>query len=202
MIADQVQTQLQHIQQVIDIPIWHRIDFWIGVAALFFSFLAFIEAKQAKRAAKAAGKIVKLQTVVSDLTEISTRLDRLDQDIEFTQARDLINEVSRKIRRLVSPFANDPDLITPITTLRESLIRAIDSLNNVVEEPGVPLAPRATYYGVQSSLVNVNGLIADLLGLLESKSAHISERKKRRWWRTPIADLLNRERFKPTRTHE
>jgi|ERR1017187_3297139 uncharacterized protein (UPF0147 family) len=182
MTADQVQAQLQHIQQVIDMPCWNRIDFWIGLAALFFSFLAFIEAKQAKRAAKAAGTIVKMQTVVSDLTEISTRLDRLDPDIEFTQARDFINEVSRRIRRLVSPFTHDADLAGPITILRESLTRVIASLNDVLQEPGAPLAPRATYYGVQSSLMTVNGQIADLLGLLESKSAHIPEHNKRRWW--------------------
>ena len=182
MTSDQILQQLQQLQDAISRPTWHHIDFWIGLGGLVFAVLAFIEANQAKRAARAAGRIVKIQTVVSDLTEISTRLDRLDPEIEFTQARDFINEVSRRVRRLVSPFAADPDLAASITILRDSLTRMVDSLDDVLQEPGAPLAPRATYYGVQSALVNVNGLIADLLGLLESNSANISERKKRRWW--------------------
>lgn len=180
--------QLQRIQAAIELPFWRHVEFWIGAAGLAFSFLAFFEARQAKRAAREAGKIVKMQTVVSDLTEISMRLDRLNPEIEFTEARDFLNEVSRRIRRLVSPFSNDGDLSGAIANIRESLTQATHSLNDVLPEPGVeePLAARATYYAVQASLATVNGFIADLLGLLESKSSHISEDKERRWFRRAI----------------
>ncbi len=165
MIAEQTPRLLQAFEEFLNFPAWTHIDFWIGIAALFFAFLAFIEAKQAKRAARAAGKIVKMQSVISDLTEISTSLDRLHPDIEFTEARDFINHVSRRIRRLIAPFGNDADLVASIAILRDSLTSLNNSLNSALptDDPNAQLPPRAYLYAVQSSMADVNGFVADVL---------------------------------------
>jgi hypothetical protein len=158
------------------IPFWKDWPFWIssviGIAGLVFSFLAFREAKQAKRAATEAGRTVKIQTVAIELTEILQGLDSLDPAILYNEARDFISTLSRRLRRLVSPFQNDPDLATTVTSIRETLTNVKAALNSVRPTAGAaqPLPPNAVYNAVESDLVTINGFVADLLGLLEAKS--------------------------------
>ena len=101
------------------------LNFWIflviGIVGLFYSVLAFNEARKAKTAAKEAGRTVKIQTITIELTEISQRLDKLGMDIQFNEARDLINEVTRKLRRLVSPFREEKEFSATVTALIEAL---------------------------------------------------------------------------------
>src|SRR5262245_23235861 len=95
-------------------PFWKQPDFWIGqlvgLAGLVFSFLGYREAQRAKRAATAAGRTVKLQTVTIELSEISQKLEKIQPEIRFDEARDLLSESSRRLRRAVSPFAKDSTL--------------------------------------------------------------------------------------------
>jgi hypothetical protein len=117
-----VQSQLARIIELLQEPLWRRWDFWIslilglagvgvGIAALKYAILAFEEAKlakeeaeQAKEAATEAGKTVRVQTVAIELGEISQKLGRLQPEIRFSEARDLLNDVSWRLRRAISPF--------------------------------------------------------------------------------------------------
>jgi hypothetical protein len=162
-------------------PFYKQVDFWInvvvGVAGLVFSILAYAEAKQAKRAAVEAGRTVKLQTITIELTEISQKLDRILPEIRFSQARDLLAEISRRVRRAISPYANDDEFRETIVAVRDALIAAQDSLRSVrpTDPEKEDEAPNAVYYGVENELANVNNCIADLLGLFEMKSVGSGE---------------------------
>lgn len=164
------------LQQSIDTPYWAKYDFWIflvlTLAGLVFSVLAFLEAGKAKTAAKEAGRTVKIQTITIELTEISQRLDKLGMDIQFNEARDLINEVTRRLRRLVSPFRDEKEFSSTVTALIEALDIAKKSLNavrpNVLDEENQAI--HSVYYGIEGDLATINGLVADLLGLFEKRT--------------------------------
>src|SRR5258706_5078498 len=110
-------------------------DFWIngviGRGGLLFAVLAYLEAKQAKSAALEAGRTVKLQTITIELTEISQKLDRISPEIRFSEARDLLAEMSRRVRRAISPYANESDFREAISAVREALTAAQESLKTV-----------------------------------------------------------------------
>lgn len=90
----------------------------VSIIGAGFAFFAFIEARKAKHAATEAGTTVKMQTITIEVTEIVQRLDSLDINIDFPTTRDLLNEISRKIRRLVSPFESQPDFAPKIGELK------------------------------------------------------------------------------------
>ena len=168
-LIDQVLEQLQR-------PFWQHADFWIataiGTAGLIFSILAFVEARRAKRAATAAGRTVKLQTVTIELTEIAQKLDKMQPEIRFNEARDLLAEVSRRLRRATSPFAKDSELSTAIAVTREALQAAQASLKAVrPTDPSKEVeAPRAVYYAIEDNFATINNSVADLLGLFEKET--------------------------------
>ena len=123
---------LRMVLEAIHSPFWARVDFWIstllGLGGLLFLLAAFVEARQAKRAATDAGRTVKLHATTMDLTELSQKLDRIPPELLYNEARDLLAEISRRLRRLVSPFAKDDELSAPIHALREALANAQESL--------------------------------------------------------------------------
>src|SRR5438874_2659218 len=96
---------VNHASALVQPPFYLTLEFWIplaiGIAGLVFSILAFLEARKAKKAAFEAGRAVKLQTITIELAEIALKLDHLNLDLNFVQARDLLNEVSRRLRRWV-----------------------------------------------------------------------------------------------------
>jgi hypothetical protein len=157
-------------------------DTWLGlilgVAGLVYSALAYSEAKKAKAAATEAGKSVKIQTITIELTEISQRLDILDMKIDYSSARDLINEVSRKLRRLVSPFQSDKEFGETIIVLKDALNSAKDSLSGV--RPALDkeeIQPEYTVYNaIEGELSTINGLVADLLGLFEKRTIDFGDK--------------------------
>jgi hypothetical protein len=149
-----IQSQVTRTTEFLQEPFWRHAEFWIflllsliglgiSTAGLVYSILAFkeaglakLEAEQAKQAATEAGKTVKAQTVAIELGEISQKLERLQPDIRFSEARELLNEVSRKIRRAISPFAEDLALKSTIGALRQALDGAQSSLKGVRPNPG------------------------------------------------------------------
>jgi hypothetical protein len=157
-------------------PFWKDLGFWIslavGIAALVFAILAWVEARQAKRAATAAGRTVKIQTVAIELTDIAQKLDRIQPEILFNEARDLLTEIQRRLRRLMSPFAKDPELSEAIRAVLEAFEAAQTSLNAV--RPTDPKkeaeAPNAVYYGIEGDFATISNRIADLTGLFEAQT--------------------------------
>lgn len=176
-----IQKQSDSVIQASNYFFYKEIDFWIatiiGLGSLFFSFKAFLEARRAKRAATEAGKTVKIQSITIELTEISQKLDRLRLDIPFDEARDLLTEISRRIRRVISPFQKDPDLCETITALKDTLSNAKNSLNSVrPSDPSKEIeVPHAVYYAIEGDFAAINNAVADLLGLFEKKTINFGD---------------------------
>jgi hypothetical protein len=162
-------------------PYYKNLDFWINVvlatAGLVFSVLAFREARQAKVAAKKAGRSVRLQTVALELTEISNKLDRVEPDVKYRVARDLLSETSRRITRSISAFEDDEKLKDSIATLKDSIDVATTTLNQVRPiTPGAEeQAPQAVYNAVEAHFAKINNGVANLVGLMERLSTSIGE---------------------------
>jgi len=156
-------------------------DFWIncilGLLGVAFSVLAFREARQAKVAAKLAGRTVKIQTVALELTETSMKLDRLEPDLKYRTARDLLSETSRRITRSIAPFTNEEPLKISISALREAIEGASAALNLVRPSTATSEdeAPQAVYNGIETHFAKINNCVADLIGLLEKQSSHFGE---------------------------
>jgi hypothetical protein len=186
--AADVQAILQAISHLNPPPFWQRFDFVIataiGLAGLYFSIKAFQEANKAKQeatrakaAATEAGRTVKLQTVTLDLGEVSQKLDKLRPGIAFADARDLQTEISRRLRRAISPFETYPDLRDAIHRLRAALDAADSALKSVRPSAGSTeaAAPDAVYYALEREFSNIANLTADLMGLCENKTMRIGE---------------------------
>jgi|GEM_PF-3375652 len=172
--------QVLQLQQILQVPFWHHVDFWIstgiGIIGLGFTIWAVFAATGAKRAAVEAGRTVKIQTVAIELMEISQKLDSLDLEIMFPDARDFLNGVSSKLRRLIAPFQNYQDLGPAVANIRESLSNAKTSLNAARPQPGAPPAPVGSVYNaIEADLATISGFVADLLGLMETRAVNIPQ---------------------------
>lgn len=159
------------------IPFYNSAEFYIGsaigLASVFFSIIAFKEARQAKEAAKEAGSAVKIQTITIELTEIIQRLDKLDINITYQDARDFYNEINRKVRRILSPYKKDDDFKEEILEVSESLNSLKSNLENVRpynSEMEDSQTGNTVYYAVEGEFSSLSGLLAELTGLLEQKN--------------------------------
>lgn len=179
---------LQRVRELLEVPFWKHPDFWItlvvGLVGVYISFLAYQQAEAAKeeaeratQAATEAGRTVKLQTMSIELTEVAQKLDRVQPGIRFNSAKDLFNETSRRLRRVMAPFADNADLRGPIEAVKEALDAAQTSLKQV--RPADPVkedeAPNAVYYGVEDNFATINNCVADLLGLVEKQAYDFGE---------------------------
>jgi hypothetical protein len=183
-----VQSQVSQITQLLQEHFWRRWEFWIpfaelAVAAvgLLFAILAFREARLAKQAATAAGRTVRIQSVAIELTEISQRLERIQPDIKFSDARDLLAEISRRLLRATAPFVEDRALSTAVAATRDSLQVAHTSLTKV--RPTDPTkeeeAPRAVYYAIEDNFATISNCVAHLIGLFERETFDSGDRDAR-----------------------
>jgi hypothetical protein len=156
-------------------PFYKHAEFWInflvGVGGLVFSYLAFVEAKRAKRAAMEAGRTVKIQTITVELAEIAQKLDTIQPEIYFSEARDLLAEIARRLRRAISPFATDPAFQKAVEAARAALGAARESLKLV--RPADPRkedeTPNAVYNGIEGEFAAISSCVADLIGLFEMR---------------------------------
>jgi hypothetical protein len=167
-------------------PFWRDLAYYvaqiIGLAGLFYSYKAFKEAgkafheaRSAKVAATAAGRTVKIQTVTIELTEIAQKLDRIKPELLYSEARSLLTELQRRIRRVVAPFADEPGLSNTINSLLRALEAAQASLKSL--RPTDPSAeePFIIYYATQEAFDAINNCVADLLGLFEKQTLDFGE---------------------------
>jgi len=183
---------LDAMRQLLEVPFWKHADFWIssiiGAAGVFVSFLAFRqaekateEAEKAKQAATEAGKTVKLQTMAVELSEVNQKLDRVQPGIKFNVAKDLFNETSRRLRRVIAPFADNSNLQEAIQAVRAALETTQASLKQV--RPTDPTkegeTPDAVYYAIEDNFATINNCVADLLGLVEKHASFGEDDAKR-----------------------
>ncbi|BCV50608.1 hypothetical protein [Shewanella algae] len=162
-------------------PFYTQFEFWIatviGTASVYFSVKAFNEAREAKTAAFEAGKTVKIQTITIELTEIAQRLDKLDFNLSFSEARDLLNEISRRLRRLIAPFQDTTDLSVPCLNLKNALDSAKDALEEVrPQNPEDELPPNTIYFATQGHFSNISGLVAEIMGLFEKRTIEVNDK--------------------------
>jgi hypothetical protein len=185
----EIQTTLEQIHKLVELPFWKHLDFWISFAMAAFgilvSYLAYLQAEaakdeaiKAKQAATEAGRTVKLQTMSIELTEVAQKLERVQPGIKFNEAKYLFNEISRRLRRVMAPFADNNDLRAAIDAVRTALQATQASLKQV--RPADPAkeseAPDAVYYGVEDNFANINNCVADLLGLVEKQAYDSGEK--------------------------
>lgn len=162
-------------------PFYNSASFWIGtvigIASVYFSIKAFSEAREAKKAAFEAGKTVKIQTITIELTEIAQRLDKLDFGLSFSEARDLLNEVSRKLRRLIAPFQSNEDLVDACFSLKMALDDAKKALEDVrpQTEEGMDAPPNSVYFATQGHFSNISGFVTEIMGLFEKRTIEVKK---------------------------
>lgn len=168
------------IIEILSEPFYKSWSFWIsniiGIASIYFSVKAFIEARHAKNAASEAGRTVKIQTITIELTEIAQRLDKLDFDLSFSDARDLLNEVSRRLRRLIAPFQSTTDLVTPCENLKRALDEAKNALDELrPQENGLneEIPQNSVYFATQGHFANISSLVAEIMGLFEKRTIEV-----------------------------
>ena len=135
--GDTDSSQLLRLLTELTRPFYHRPEFWIsfilGLVGIGFSFLAFLEARRAKAAANAAAYNLKIQNITLELAEIVSGMDALDsKNVTYPSARDSINELTRKLTRLLSPFQNDEAFAGPVTEVRKALSEIKESFKNCV----------------------------------------------------------------------
>lgn len=162
-------------------PFYTQIEFWIfmvvGVAGVVFSVMAYHEARAAKKAAFEAGKTVKIQTITIELTEIAQRLDKLDFDLKFSESRDLLNEISRRLRRLIAPFQDNEDLSACCQNLKNALDDAKHALEEVRPQALEDESPPNTiYFATQGHFSNISSLVAEIMGLFEKRTIEVNDK--------------------------
>jgi len=162
-------------------PFYTLPEFWvgsiIGVISIFFSVKAFLEAREAKKAASEAGRTVKIQTITIELTEIAQRLDKLDFELNFSEARDLLNEVSRRLRRLIAPFQANEDMLSQCDSLKTALDEAKLALEEVrpQHDASQDIPSNTIYFATQGHFSNISSLVAEIMGLFEKRTIEVSE---------------------------
>ncbi|MDT0687302.1 hypothetical protein [Autumnicola psychrophila] len=163
--------------QANQIPFYKDWGFWISSAlsavGVLFSIFAFIEAKRAKNAANEAGKAVKIQTITIELTEIIQRLDKLDINITYQDARDFYSEINRKVRRILAPYKQEKDFekeINEIGTCLNELKSSLSEVKPFNKNQDDLDTGNTVYYAVESEFSTLSGKLAELTGLLEQKN--------------------------------
>jgi hypothetical protein len=171
-------------------PFWKDPGYWmvliVGIVGLAYSYLAFKEARKAfhearsaKDAATAAGRTVKIQTITIELIEIVLKLDRIEPNLLYNEARDLLSEVQRRLRRLIAPFAKDSELKDAIATVLQALATAQSELKAVRPTDERAETPFSVYYGTQDAFDTIRNSVADLLGLFEKQTLDFGEKDAR-----------------------
>lgn len=162
-------------------PFYIQTEFWIStilsIAGVLFSIMAYREARAAKKAAFEAGKTVKIQTITIELTEIAQRLDKLDFELSFSESRDLLNEISRRLRRLIAPFQDNTDLANSCKNLKTALDDAKQALEEVrPQDAEDELPPNTIYFATQGHFSNISSLVAEIMGLFEKRTIEVNEK--------------------------
>lgn len=175
------ETDIAMMAEALSEPFYIRPEFWIGsiigIISIFFSVKAFLEARGAKKAASEAGITVKIQTITIELSEIAQRLDKLDFGLSFSEARDLLNEVSRRLRRLIAPFQANEDMVELCKSLKLALDDAKLALEKVrpLHETNLDVPANTIYFATQGHFSNISSLVAEIMGLFEKRTIEVGE---------------------------
>ncbi len=154
---------------------WEQWDFWIflflSISSLAASIWASIEARKAKKAAREAGKTVRIQTITIELSEVISKLERLDMKIDFATARDLLSETNRRIRRFLGPFESEKEYSESISLIFNNLSEAKSSLLQVKpNDQESDVVKNSVYYSIENFISGLLGQLAGLQGKFEQRT--------------------------------
>lgn len=155
---------------------WTQPEFWIGVVigavGLLFSILAYIEAKQAKTAALNAGEFIQIQSITIELNEILHSLQSITSDIQFEEARDILSNVTNKLRRYLASYKKKEEYQDACQKIFDSLQHASKALSDV--KPSGPdlqsIGYGVVYSGIEGSFSIICGHVSELMGLFERRA--------------------------------
>jgi hypothetical protein len=185
----EVQSPLNFVIGLLQSEFWSRGDFWIflilsvvGVVVSSYGLkyavwayreaqMAKNEAEQAKKAATLAGRTVKLQSVIIELGEVPRKLEALNPEVLFEDARNLFNEVSWRITRALTPFVDDAEFKVRIGALFLALEEGESALSGVKPSGGTDPSetPRAVYNALESNFSTIGKLVHALQGSFEKQ---------------------------------
>jgi hypothetical protein len=178
-----VATDAENLRAVVDQaiqasqhPYWRQPEFWIAtvltVVGVLLSAFAAYEAREAKRAANRAGRYVKLQSVTIELTEVAQKLAQIEPEALYREVRDQLQEITRKIRRVIAPYVQEANLRTAIDAVYAALDAAQEALHAVRPSPPAKEGevPNAVYLAMEGQFASINNALADLIGLFEMKT--------------------------------
>jgi hypothetical protein len=188
MTNDDLAAAVQRLTDAVHTSFWSKPDFWLflalgfaslllGAGSIYFSWAAFVQARKAERAAREAARTVKIHVDTIDLTEIPQKLDKLHPNIHFDDARKLLAEITRRLRRIITPFQKDAALADTVTGLQQALDGAKAALQSVkpTDAASESEAPQAVYNSIEGPFTTIDALVADLSGLLEKKTMNFGD---------------------------
>lgn len=98
-------------------------------------------------------------------------MDKLDIEIEFSTARDLLNETNRRVRRLIAPFKEDDNYKTIAIKIIDTLSSAKNNLLQVRPiDQEEQVVTNSVYYAIESDFSELSGQLAELMGKFEERT--------------------------------
>lgn len=167
-------SQLSAIRSSLEQPFYMNIEFIVptilGILSVIFSLVAATQARKAKTAAIEAGTAVSKQKAVIELSEISRMLDSLDSGIQYSTARNLVSEVTRRIRRYIAPYRTSGIYSHSVSQLDSSLLnvrRSLSSVRPIKKEEEDTTLLSTVYNAIEFDISALNNCLADFIGILE-----------------------------------
>lgn len=154
---------------------WQSAGFWILLilvliiiaALVFFYFEINTRDKNSDRITASS----RLQNIMLEYQTIIHKLDQLNIDIEFPEARDLCSEINRRVRRLTAAYKADPEYQEIIAAIHQSLEAIKSSLTDVRPVEMRKLSDTAVYFAIEAHFSELGGHLSELMGLFEKQSS-------------------------------
>lgn len=152
-------------------PFWQSAGFWILLIVLLMIIAGlayfYLEMMARKKEDHQFGATLIMKNMVLEYQAILYKLDALDIEIEFPEARNLFSEINRRVRRLTAPYKNDPEYQDVIASIHQSLDAIKASLSEVRPTEMSKLSDTAVYFAIEAHFNDLGGQLSELIGLFE-----------------------------------
>jgi hypothetical protein len=152
-------------------PFWRSAGFWI-ILFLILIIIAgliyfYLEIKKREQENFLRINRERKNFILQEYLKIGHKLDQLDIEIEFPEARDLFSDINRRVRRLIAPYKNESEYQEVITSIAQTLDMIKSSLAEVRPIESGRLSDTAVYFAIESHFNELGGQLAELAGLFE-----------------------------------